>query len=87
MIYYMYIPLDIDKDKNTRFVVEVDEIPTTNTFSGRVVARNKKAYYYLGHESIHWVNPIADLKNHHKPSFLPINRDEVKERFEEHCLE
>ena len=85
--YYMYIPLDIDKQKNTRFVVETDGIPTSKEFSGRVVARNKKAYYYLGAESIYWANPIADMKNGSKPSFLPINQDEVKERFDEHCLE
>jgi hypothetical protein len=46
--YYMFIPLDIDKEKNTRFVVETDGIPTGNLFSGRVIARNKKAYWYLG---------------------------------------
>jgi hypothetical protein len=41
--YYMFIPLDIDKDKNTRFVVETDGIiPTDKAFSGKVVARNKK---------------------------------------------
>lgn len=85
--YYMYIPLDIDKEKNTRFVVETDGIPTGNLFSGRVVARNKKAYFYLGGESDQWVNPIADMKNGHKPSFLPINRDEAIARFEEHCIE
>jgi hypothetical protein len=85
--YYMYIPLDIDKEKNTRFVVETDGIPTTNLFSGRVVARNKKAYWYLGRESDQWANPIADMKNGSKPSFLPINQDEAKERFDEHCIE
>lgn len=85
--YYMYIPLDIDKEKNTRFVIETDGIPTTNLFSGRVVARNKKAYYYLNAESDQWVNPIADMKNGSKPSFLPINQDEAKERFDEHCIE
>lgn len=85
--YYMFIPLDIDKEKNTRFVVETDGIPTTNLFSGRVVARNKKAYWYLGRESDNWTNPIADLKNGIKPSFLPINRDEVIAKFDEHCIE
>lgn len=85
--YYMFIPLDIDKEKNTRFVVETDGIPTGNLFSGRVIARNKKAYWYLNAECEDWVNPIADLKNGSKPSFLPINRDEAIAKFEEHCIE
>lgn len=85
--YYMYIPLDIDKAKNTRFVVETDGIPTANLFSGKVVARNKKAYWYLGRESKTWANPIADMKSGSKPSFLPINRDEAIAKFEEHCIE
>jgi len=84
--YYMFIPLDIDKEKNTRFVVETDGIPTSNLFSGKVVARNKKAYWYLGRESDQWANPIADMKEGSKPSFLPINRDEVIAKFEEHSL-
>jgi hypothetical protein len=84
--YYMYIPLDIDKEKNTRFVIETDGIPTTNLFSGKVVARNKKAYWYLGSESTTWANPIADMREGSKPSFLPINRDEVIAKFEEHSL-
>jgi hypothetical protein len=84
--YYMYIPLDIDKDKNTRFVIETDGVPTTNLFSGKVVARNKKAYWYLGRESNTWANPVADMKEGSKPSFLPINRDEVIKKFEEHSL-
>ncbi len=83
----MYIPLDIDKQKNTRFVVETDGIPTESLFSGRVVARNKKAYWQLGNESKGWTNPITDMKSGSKPSFLPINRDEAKERFDEHCIE
>jgi hypothetical protein len=82
----MFIPLDIDKEKNTRFVVETDGIPTSNLFSGKVVARNKKAYWYLGRESDQWANPIADMKEGSKPSFLPINRDEVIAKFEEHSL-
>ena len=85
--YYMFIPLDIDKEKNTRFVVETDGIPTANLFSGRVVARNKKAYWYLGTESDQWANPVADMKNGSKPSFLPINLDEVIAKFQEHCIE
>ena len=84
--YYMFIPLDIDKNKNTRFVVETDGIPTTNLFSGRVVARNSKAHWYLGRESDNWANPIADLREGSKPSFLPINRDEAIARFQEHTL-
>jgi hypothetical protein len=86
--YYMFIPLDIDKDKNTRFVVETDGIiPTDKAFSGKVVARNKKANWYLGAESDNWVNPIVDMMNGNKPSFLPINQDEVIAKFEEHCIE
>ena len=84
--YYMYIPLDIDKEKNTRFVVETDGIPTSNLFSGKVVARNKKAYWYLGRESDQWANPIADMREGFKPSFLPINQDEIIAKFEEHSL-
>jgi len=84
----MFIPLDIDKQKNTRFVVETDGIiPTDKAFSGKVVARNNKSYWYLGAESNNWVNPIVDMMNGNKPSFLPINQDEVKERFEENCIE
>jgi hypothetical protein len=52
-----------------------------------VVARNKKAYWYLGRESDQWANPIADMKEGSKPSFLPINRDEVIAKFQEHCIE
>jgi hypothetical protein len=86
--YYMYIPLDIDKEKNTRFVVETDGIiPTDKAFSGKVVARNNKSYWYLGAESDNWVNPIVDMMNGNKPSFLPINRDEVIAKFQEHCIE
>lgn len=85
--YYMYIPLDIDKQKNTRFVVETDGIPTTNLFTGKVVARNKNAYWYLGRESETWTNPIADMKSGSKPSFLPINLDEAIAKFDEHCIE
>jgi len=83
----MFIPLDIDKQKNTRFVVETDGIPTTNVFSGKVIARNKKSFHYLRAESNHWANPITDMQRGSKPSFLPINQDEVKERFEENCIE
>lgn len=81
--YYMFIPLDIDKDKSSRFVVETDGIPERDLFFGKVVARNHKAYYYLGQESSDWCNPIADLRHGHKPSFIPINKDEVEEKFEE----
>lgn len=84
--YYMFIPLNIDRDKNTRFVVETDGIPTGNLFTGRVVATNKKSYWWLGRKSDQWVNPIADLKSGNKPSFLPINVDEVKEQFNDHIL-
>lgn len=85
--YYMYIPLDIDKQKNTRFVVESDGIPKGSFFHGRVVARNKKSYWYLGATSDGWANPIEDLKHGNKPSFLPINKDEVIAKFDEHCIE
>lgn len=43
--YYMFIPLDIDKDKSSRFVVETDGIPEQDLFFAKVVARNRKAYY------------------------------------------
>lgn len=85
--YYMYIPLNIDKDKNTRFVVETDNIPTTRLFSGKVVARNKKAYWYLGQKSDSFANPVNDMMSGYKPSFLPINKDEVISQFDEHCIE
>lgn len=85
--YYMFIPLDIDKDKSSRFVVETDGIPERDLFFAKVVARNRKAYYYIGHESSTWCNPIADLKNGHKPSFIPINKDEVEKKFEEFHLD
>jgi hypothetical protein len=85
--YYMYIPLDIDKQKNTRFVLETDGIPTTSLFKGKVVARNKKSYWYLGQESSNFVNPIADLEVGGKPSFFPICKDEAMKNFDEHCIE
>jgi hypothetical protein len=75
--YYMYLPLNIDKEKNTRFAIETDEIPTKSLFSGKVVARNAKAYHYLGFSSDNWVNPIEDLKHGQKPSFIPINKEEL----------
>lgn len=81
--YYMFIPSDIDKDKSSRFVVETDGIPERDLFFAKVVARNPKAYYYLGQESSTWCNPIADLRHGHKPSFLPIHKDEVIEKFKE----
>lgn len=85
--YYMYLPLEIDKQKNTRFVVEVDGIPQGNFFHGRVVARNNKAHWYLGYESNQFVNPIADLQSGYKPSFIPISKDEAMKNFDEHWIE
>jgi hypothetical protein len=85
--YYMYLPLDIDKNKNTRFVIETDGIPTTALFSGKVVARNKKAYWYLGQSADRFVNPIEDLKHGMKPSFIPICKEQAIENFDEHCIE
>jgi hypothetical protein len=84
--YYMYLPINIDKDKNTRFVVETDGIPQTELFTGKVVARNSKAYYQLGAVNDRFVNPVADMRNGMKPSFIPINLSEVKEKFEQHIL-
>jgi hypothetical protein len=81
--FYMYIPLDIDKEKSTRFVVESDGVPLHDTFKGVVVARNSKAFYFLGHTSNSWVNPISDLKCGCKPSFIPINEDEIRAKFSE----
>jgi hypothetical protein len=83
--YYMYIPLSFDKEKNTRFVVEVDDVSDLH-FSGRVVARNKKAHWFLGYEAKTWANPMRDLRDGNKISFLPISIDEAKEQFDEHCL-
>ena len=85
--YYMYIPFNIDKQKNTRFVVETDGIPVNNLFSGKVVARNKNSPCYLGRESDQWTNHVKDMMNGHKPSFIPINKDEAIEWFDEHCIE
>lgn len=84
--YYMYLPINIDKDKNTRFVVETDGIPQGDLFTGKVVARNSKAYYQLGSVSDRFVNPVSDLRNGMKPSFIPINPSEVEEKFDESNL-
>lgn len=84
--YYMYLPMNIDKDKNTRFVVETDGIPQGDLFTGKVVARNSKAYYYLGRVMDTFVNPMADLRNGMQPSFIPISPSEVKEKFDESNL-
>jgi len=84
--YYMYLPMNIDKEKNTRFVVETDGIPQSDLFTGRVVARNSKAYFHLGRVMNEWVNPMADLRNGMQPSFIPISLSEVKEKFEQHIL-
>jgi hypothetical protein len=84
--YYMYLPINIDKDKNTRFVVETDGIPQTELFTGKVVARNSKAYYQLGVVNNRFVNPVADMRNGMKPSFIPINLSEVKENFKENIV-
>lgn len=82
----MYIPLNFDKQKSTRFVVETDGIPTNELFSGKVVARNDKAYFSLGCDNDRWVNPIHDLQMGAKPSFIPISKDEVMTKFDSHCL-
>jgi hypothetical protein len=84
--YYMYLPINIDKDKNTRFVVETDGIPQTELFTGKVVARNSKAYWQLGTIQENFVNPISDMRNGMKPSFIPINLLEVKENFKENIV-
>jgi hypothetical protein len=84
--YYMYLPINIDKDKNTRFVVETDGIPQSELFTGKVVARNSKAYWQLGTIQENFVNPISDMRNGMKPSFIPINLLEVKENFKENIV-
>ena len=82
----MYLPINIDKDKNTRFVVETDGIPQCELFTGKVVARNSKAYWQLGTIQENFVNPISDMRNGMKPSFIPINLLEVKENFKENIV-
>ncbi len=82
----MYLPINIDKDKNTRFVVETDGIPQSELFTGKVVARNSKAYWQLGTIQENFVNPISDMRNGMKPSFIPINLLEVKENFKENIV-
>lgn len=84
--YYMYLPINIDKNKNTRFVVETDGIPQSDLFTGKVVARNSKSYYQLGTIQENFVNPISDMRNGMKPSFIPINLLEVKENFKENIV-
>ena len=84
--YYMYLPINIDKNKNTRFVVETDGIPQSDLFTGKVVARNSKSYYQLGTIQEKFVNPISDMRNGMKPSFIPINLLEVKENFKENIV-
>jgi len=84
--YYMYLPINIDKYKNTRFVVETDGIPQSELFTGKVVARNSKAYWQLGTIQENFVNPISDMRNGMKPSFIPINLLEVKENFKENIV-
>jgi hypothetical protein len=82
----MYLPINIDKYKNTRFVVETDGIPQSELFTGKVVARNSKAYWQLGTIQENFVNPISDMRNGMKPSFIPINLLEVKENFKENIV-
>lgn len=82
----MYLPSNIDKDKNTRFVVETDGIPQGDLFTGKVVARNSKAYYNLYRVMDTFVNPMADLRNGMTPSFIPVSLSTVKEKFEQHIL-
>ena len=59
--YFLYIGLDLDKKKNERFVIRVDDYnPEKSLMKGVVVARNDRAYHYLAYENDTFVNPATD---------------------------
>lgn len=81
--YFLHLPLEIDRAKNERFVIETEELPRLGyKFSGRVVARGKKATHPINYFSHNWCNPLDDVAKGWQPSFIPIARHRVLEMFD-----
>ena len=75
--YFLYIGLDLDKKKNERFVIKVDNYdPEKNLMDGYVVANNDKAHHYIGYRSDMFVNPANDPF----ASFLSIPKSMIEEK-------
>lgn len=80
--YYLFIGGGVSElgMVSKRFVVESDgPLPARGHWKGRVVARNKNAFHYLGYNEGTWVNPIEETALGLFPNFVRLPQGAVDE--------